>query len=109
MGCISTLFFGQNDCCHAADSTSHDSRSIKSTATRVTHEGLACGQFPNASTALSRYASLLPGTAALHLLYRGLMIPDSGVLPDDWAIYCATIPVAGGNVTPIRSAGSAAG
>lgn len=40
---------------------------------------------------------------------RGDLFDKRRKLMDDWAIYCATIAVAGDNVTPIRSAGSAAG
>lgn len=37
---------------------------------------------------------------------RGDLFDKRRKLMDDWAIYCATIPVTGDNVTPIRSAGS---
>lgn len=49
-------------------------------ATRITHERLARGLFPNAGQT-ARYANLTPGTVSIHIHYRGPMIPDSGEIP----------------------------
>lgn len=55
--------------------------STKIMATRVTHDRLAKVLFPKADPDATRYANLRPGTAAIHLLYRGPPIPDSGEVP----------------------------
>lgn len=60
-------------------------------ATRVTHERLAKGQFPKAGGDTTRYAQMTPGCNAIHLHYRGPMIPDSGELPVGGMVTCYLI------------------
>lgn len=48
---------------------------------QFTHERLARNQFPTAGDEVTRYANLKPGTNAIHLHYRGPMIPDDGQIP----------------------------
>lgn len=50
-------------------------------ATRTTHERLARNQFPSAHDEVTRYANLKPGVNAIHLHYRGPLIPDDGSIP----------------------------
>lgn len=83
---LSPAMFGERATVHIKAITVDDAakgvnRNTKIMATRVTHERLARGQFPHADQTATRYASLTPGTTALHLLYRGPPVPDSGELP----------------------------
>ena len=57
-------------------------------ASRTTHERLAKSQFPGAGGELTRFAQLSPGTNAIHLHYRGPMIPDDGTLPIGGMVTC---------------------
>ena len=50
-------------------------------ATRVSHDRLARAQLPHVAPQTARYATLTPGTTALHLHYRGPQVGEAGELP----------------------------
>lgn len=88
---FSPAMFGERATAHIKAITMEEARALvdrstKIMATRVTHERLARTQFPAADPDPARYASLRPGTTALHLLYRGPPIPDSGEVPPTGAL-----------------------
>lgn len=83
---FSPAMFGEAATAHVKLISIEEARALVSSdtrimATRVTHERLARNQFPNAGDEVTRYANLKPGTNAIHLQYRGPMIPDDGSLP----------------------------
>lgn len=50
-------------------------------ATRIPHERLARGMFPNADPELARFVSLKDGVNALFLQYKGPQLGEDGKIP----------------------------
>lgn len=83
---FSPAMFGEAATTHIKLISIEDARKLVTSdtrimATRVTHERLARNQFPTAGDEVTRYANLKPGINAIHLHYRGPMIPDDGQIP----------------------------
>lgn len=83
---FSPAMFGQRATTHISIISLEEAKSLvnentRLMATRITHEKLGRGVFPNLSPEPTRYADLRPGVNAIHLHYRGPPLDQSGELP----------------------------